>query len=118
MISKQVKRPSFTRFASKNTVLCYYFYSGLRNGSGGVTETNYRSTDIVNYKKTDTVGQNTALRQFSKTNKTTKPDNRNQYQNKKAKLFGKRSRVKLKNQLFRDLPVKKLFFATLFLLRA
>ena len=64
-----------------------YFYSGLRNGGGGVTVINYRSTDIVNYRKTDTVGQNTALRQFSKTNKTTKPDNRNQYQSKIANNF-------------------------------
>ena len=63
------------------------FYSGLRNGSGGVIEINYRSTDIVNYRETDRVGQNTALRQFSKTNKTTKPDNRNQYQNKIANNF-------------------------------
>ena len=62
------------------------FFSGLRNGGGGVTVKNYRSTDVVNYRKTDTVGQNTALRQFSKTNKT-KPDNRNQYQNKIANNF-------------------------------
>ena len=62
----------------------FLFCSGLRNGGGGVTVINYRGTDIVNYRKTDKVGQNTALRQFSKTNKTTKPDDKNQYQNKKA----------------------------------
>ena len=64
-----------------------FFYSGIRNGSGGVTEINYKSTDIVNYRKTDLLGKNTALRQFSKTNKTTIPDNKNQYQNKKANNF-------------------------------
>ena len=63
------------------------FSSGLRTGSGVVTEINYRTTDIVNYRKTDTVGQNTALRQFSKRKKTTKPDDKNQYQNKKANNF-------------------------------
>ena len=39
---------------------------------------------MVNYRNTDTVRQKTALRQFSKTNKTPKPDNRNQYQNNKG----------------------------------
>ena len=63
------------------------FFSGLRNGSGGVTKINYRSTNIVNNRKTDTVRRNTALRQFSKTNEKTKPDNRNQYQNKIANKF-------------------------------
>ena len=72
----------------------------LRNGGGGVTVINYRSTDIVNYRKTDTVGQNTALRQFSKTNKTTKPDNRNQYQNKKAIIFRKMISSQVKKPTF------------------
>ena len=73
-------KTDFFRFSGKNNVLRYsYFYSGLRTGSGGITEINYRSTDIVNYRNTDTVRQKTALRQFSKTNKTPKPDNRNQY---------------------------------------
>ena len=65
----------------------FLFCSALRNGGDGVTVMNYRGTDIVNYRKTDEVGQNTALRQFSKTNKTKKADNRNQYQNKLAKNF-------------------------------
>ena len=70
----------FFRLSGINNVLRYsYFYSGLRTGSGGITEINYRSTGIVNYRNTDTVRQKTALRQFSKTNKTPKPDNRNQY---------------------------------------
>ena len=56
-----------------------YFYSGLKTGSGGVTEINYRITYIVNYRNTDTVVQKTALRQLSKTNKRTKTDIRNQY---------------------------------------
>ena len=79
MISTQFKNQLFLRVSGINTVLCYSsFYSGLRTGSGGVTEINYRSTDIVNYSKTDSVGQRTANRQFPKTNKTTEPDIRNQ----------------------------------------
>ena len=56
-----------------------YFHSGLRTGTGGVTEINYRSTDIVNNRKSDIIGQKTALKKFSKTNKATKPEIGNQY---------------------------------------
>ena len=63
MISSQVRKPTFSRFSGINNV---FRYSGLRTGSGGVTEINYRRTDIVNYRNTDTVKQKTVLRQFSK----------------------------------------------------
>ena len=70
----------FQIFRYKYCSLLLYFNSGLRTGNGRVTEINNRSTDIVNYRNTDTVRQKTAIRQFSKTNKTTTPDNRNQYE--------------------------------------